>query len=144
LQIGYREGPTFEDRDSRRLESQLNRVFCGIYRQVVRSWREERKHQAFQRELEEEARQRAEAARSQAEREKVIAEERARRQQLSSEANRWAQSIRIRDYVEHIRTSAVGCPITPALVGGHLRRSDRRAPPVIVAGAICLAVVLMY
>jgi len=74
LQIDYREGPTFEDRDSRPLESQLNRVFCGIYRQVVRAWREERKHQAFRRELEEEARQRAEAARIQAEREKAIAD----------------------------------------------------------------------
>jgi hypothetical protein len=108
LQIEYREGPTFEDRDSRSLESQLNRVFCGIYRQVVRAWREERKHQAFQRELEEEARQRAEAARVKAEREKAIAEKRAQRRRLSSEANRWAQSIRIRDYVEHIRTSAAG------------------------------------
>jgi hypothetical protein len=114
LQIDYREGPTFEDSDSRPLESQLNRVFCGIYRQVVRAWREERKHQAFQRELEEEARQRAEAARILAEREKVIAEERARRQRLSSEANRWAQSIRIRDYVEHRRTSAAGSPNTSA------------------------------
>jgi hypothetical protein len=112
LQIDYREGPTFEDRDSRPLESQLNRVFCGIYRQVVRAWREEPRHQAFQRELEEEARQRAEAARIQAEREKALAEERARRQRLSSEANRWAQSIRIRDYVEHIRTSGAGRPNT--------------------------------
>jgi hypothetical protein len=114
LQIDYREGPTFEDSDSRPLGSQLNRVFCGIYRQVVRAWREERKHQAFQRELKEEARRRAEAARILAEREKVIAEERARRQRLSSEANRWAQSIRIRDYVAHLRTSAAGSPNTSA------------------------------
>jgi hypothetical protein len=110
LQIDYREGPAFEDRESRPLESQLNRVFCGIYRQVVKAWREERKLQAFHRELEEEARQRAEAARIQAERDKAIAEERARRRRLSTEANRWAQSIRIRDYVEHIRTSAAGHP----------------------------------
>jgi hypothetical protein len=38
------------------------RVFGGIYRQVVKAWREERRHQAFQRELEEETRQMAEAA----------------------------------------------------------------------------------
>ena len=29
LQIDYREGPIFEDRDSRPLESQLNRALCG-------------------------------------------------------------------------------------------------------------------
>jgi hypothetical protein len=108
LQIDYREGSAFEDRDSRLLESQLNRVFCGVYRQVVRAWREERKYKALQRELEEEARQRAEAARIQAEREQAIAEERARRQRLLSEANRWVQSLRIRDYVEHVRASGAG------------------------------------
>ena len=83
LQIDYRKGPAFEDRHSRPLESQLNRVFCGIYRQVVRAWREERKLQAFHRKLEEEARQRAQAAWSQAERDKVIAAERARRRRLA-------------------------------------------------------------
>ena len=114
LQIDYREGPTIEDRDRRPLESQLNRVFCAIYRQVVRAWRDERRHQALHRELEEEARQRAEAARIQAEREKAIAEQRARRRRLSLEANRWAQSIRIRDYVEHIRASAAGRSDTSA------------------------------
>jgi hypothetical protein len=106
LQIDYRQGPAFEDRHSRPLESQLNRVFCGIYRQVVRAWREERKLQAFHRKLEEDSRQRAQAARIQAERDKVIAEERARRRRFASEADRWAHSIRIRDYVEHIRRSA--------------------------------------
>jgi hypothetical protein len=66
------------------------------------------------RELEEEARQRAEGARIQTERDKAIAEERARRRRLSAEANWWAQSIRIRDYVKHIRTSAAGRPNTLA------------------------------
>ena len=63
---------------------------------------------SVQPELEEEARQRVEAARIQPEREKAIAEERAQRQRLSSEANRWAQSIRIRDSVAPIRPSAAG------------------------------------
>jgi hypothetical protein len=106
LQIDYREGPVFEDRDSRPLESQLNKVFCGIYRQVVKAWREERRHQAFQRELEEDARRRAEAARLREERERAIAEARTRRRRLASEANRWTQANRIRDYVQHIRTCA--------------------------------------
>jgi hypothetical protein len=53
---------------------------------------------------------RAEAARIQAEREKAVAQERARRQRLAAEANRWAQSIRIREYVEHIHMSSTGRP----------------------------------
>ena len=105
---GRSVGSDEKDRDSRPLESQLNRVFCGIYRQVVRAWREERKLQAFHRVLEEDARQRAEAVRIKAERDKAIAEKRARRRRLASEANRWAHSMRIRDYVEHIRRSAAG------------------------------------
>ena len=106
LQIGYGEGPIVEDKDSRPLESQLNRVFSRIYRQVVKAWREERRHQAFHRELEQEARQRAEAARLREEREKAMAEARMRRRRLTSEANRWTQASRIRDYVAHIRTRA--------------------------------------
>jgi hypothetical protein len=106
LQIDYREGPVFEDRESRPLESQLNRVFCGIDRQIVRAWREERKHQAFHRKLEEEARQRAEAVRIREERERANAEARRRRRRLASEANRWTQANRIRDYIAHIRSSA--------------------------------------
>jgi hypothetical protein len=108
LQIGRQEHPAFEDRESLSLESQLNRAFCAVYRLVVKAWRRERDSQAFHRRLEEEARQRAEAARLQAEREKAIAEERERRWRLSAEASRWAQSSRIRGYVEHIRKSAVG------------------------------------
>lgn len=104
LQSGYHEGPIFEDLDTRALDTQLNRVFCGIYRQVVKAWREDRLHKAFHRELEEEARRRAEAEQVKAERERLLAEERAQRRQLASEANRWTQSQRIREYVAHIRT----------------------------------------
>lgn len=106
LQIGYGEGPIVEDKGSHPLESQLNRVFSRIYRQVVKAWREERRHQKFHRELEEEARQRAEAARIREERERAIAEARMRRRRLASEANRWMQANRIRDYVAHIRARA--------------------------------------
>src|SRR5262249_1278034 len=98
--------PIFEDRDSLPLESQLNRIFCGIYRQVVRAWREERKHQAFQRKHEEEARRKAEAARLQAESEQALAAVRSRRRQLTAEAVRWTLAARIRDYVAHVRTAA--------------------------------------
>lgn len=96
LQIDYRTGPTFEDRPSCSLESQLNRIFCGIYQLVVKAWREERRHHARQRELEEEARQRAEAARIEAERRRASA--------------RGAQSKRIRDYVAHISAAACEGP----------------------------------
>jgi hypothetical protein len=102
LQFGYREGPIFEDRTARPLESQLNRIYSGIYGQVVKAWRDERRHQAFQRKLEEEARRRAEAARVQAEREQALAEARRRRRRLGTEAIRWTQAARIRDYVAHI------------------------------------------
>ncbi len=114
LQIGHQEGPAFEDRESLPLESQLNRAFSAVYRLVVKVWRREREYQAFNCRLEEEARQRAEAAKLQAEREKAIAEERERRRRLSAEANRWAQSVRIRGYIEHIRKSTVACPHTSA------------------------------
>jgi hypothetical protein len=118
LQIDYRAGPIFEDRHSRPLELQLNKVFCGIYRLVVKAWREERRHQARQRELEEEARLRAEAARIEADRERALAEARRHRRRLVSEANRWAQSKRIRDYVAHIRTAAGEGPEAPDSLTG--------------------------
>ena len=106
LEIGYRGSRTFEDRDSCPLESQLNKVLLGIYRLVVKEWQEERRHQAFERKFEEEARQRAEGARIRAERERAEAEARARRRRLVTESSRWAQSKGIRDYVAHIRTAA--------------------------------------
>ncbi len=106
LQTGYREGPSFEDRESRTLESQLNRVFTGMYRLVVKVWEKDRQHQEFHRQLEEDSKRRAEAERIRAEREKAQAEERARRRRLTVEAMRWAKSHRIREYVAHIQTTA--------------------------------------
>lgn len=106
LQYDYRDGPSFLDRESKPLEQQLNRIFSRICGLVVKAWQSEREHQAFHRRLEEEQRQREETASIRAEQERSRAEERARRDRLSEEANRWAQSIRIRDYIEHIRSTA--------------------------------------
>lgn len=106
LQTGYREGPSFEDRESRNLESQLNRVFVGMYRLVVKVWEKDRQHREWQRQQEEADKRRAETERIHAEREKALAEERARRHRLSIEASRWTKSHRIREYVAHIQTTA--------------------------------------
>ncbi len=106
LQTGYREGPSFQDRESRTLESQLNRVFAAMYPLVVKVWQEDREHLEYQRRREEEDRRRAEAARVRAERERALAEERTRRRRLSVEASRWTKSRRIRNYVAHIQTTA--------------------------------------
>ena len=52
LQTGYREGPSFEDLESRALESQLDRVFPAMYRLVVKVWETDRQHFEFHRPLE--------------------------------------------------------------------------------------------
>jgi len=106
LQTAYREGPSFEDRESHTLESQLNRVFAAMYRLVVKVWEKDRQHLEFHRRLEEDKRRRAEAERIHAERERLLAEERSRRKRLSIEAIRWIKSRRIQEYVDHIRTTA--------------------------------------
>ena len=49
---------------------------------------------------------------NQGERERVLAAELTRRQELLKEANRWAESKQIRSYVEHIRASAAAHPKT--------------------------------
>jgi hypothetical protein len=108
LEVGSRDGPRFADSDSRPLEGRLNNIYCRIYGLVVKAWKAEREHQAFHRRLEDEERQRASAAKIKAERERALAEERTRRQELLNEANHWTQSIKIRKYVEHIRASATG------------------------------------
>lgn len=105
LQIGYREGPSFEDRESSRLESQLNRIFAAMYPLVVKAWQKDREHREFQRRKEEEDRRRAEVAKDRAERERLLAEERTCRRELSVEASKWAKSHRIREYADHIQTT---------------------------------------
>jgi hypothetical protein len=106
LAIGYREGPSFEDRESSKLESQLNQMFEGIYRLVLKVWQHDRKHLEFERRMEEDHRRRAEATRLREEQERAAAEECARRRRLSGEAFKWAKSLRIREYVGHIRAAA--------------------------------------
>jgi len=106
LQTGYREGPSFEDRESHTLESQLNRVFARMYRLVVKVWERDREHLEFHRQLEEDSRRRAEAERIRAERERLLAEVRYRKRCLSVETIRWTKSCRIREYVDHIRMAA--------------------------------------
>jgi hypothetical protein len=106
LQTGYREGPSFEDRESHTLESQLNRVFPRMYRLVVKVWEQDRRHLEFHRQLEEDSRRRAESERIRAQRKRLLAEERSRKRRLSVEAIRWTKSCRIREYVDHIRIAA--------------------------------------
>jgi hypothetical protein len=106
LQTGYREGPSFEDRESSKLESQLNRVLAATYRLVIKVWQKDREHREFHRRMEEDERRRAEADRLRIERENALAEARSRRRGLAAEANSWAQSKRIREYVSHICASA--------------------------------------
>jgi hypothetical protein len=106
LQIGYREGPSFEDRESRPLENRLNHVFQAIYRLVLKVWKKDREHRAFRQCMEEEERKRAEVARLEAERERVAAEDRARRRRLYTESTKWTRSRIIREYVSHVRALA--------------------------------------
>jgi hypothetical protein len=107
LEISHHDGPSFEDRDSRTLDTQLNRIFLAIYRLVLKAWKREREHQEFRRRFEEDRRRRTEEARVKAEREKTLAEERASRERLLAEANSWAESHRIRRYIAHIRSTAI-------------------------------------
>lgn len=106
LQTGYKEGPSFADRESKKLESQLNRVFAGICRLAVKAWEKDRELAEFHRQMEENEKRRAENERLRVEREKALAEKRARERRLSIEASRWAKSKRIREYVAHIQATA--------------------------------------
>jgi len=117
LQTIYREGPIFEDRESRTLESQLNRVFAAMYRLVVKVWEKDRQHLDFHRRLEEESRQRAEEELVRAEHKRLLAEERARKRSLSVEVIRWSKSHRIREYVAHIQTTANERGVSPEMLG---------------------------
>jgi hypothetical protein len=107
LQTGYREGPTFEDKETKKLESALNAVFVAMYRLVIKCWEQERGRQDFQQQLKETERQRAEMERIRAEQERQAAEERRRREQLLQEASNWNTAGHIRAYVAHLQ-AAVG------------------------------------
>jgi len=102
LQVGYGEGPTIQDQGTRKLESQLNRVFLMMYRLTVKSWQRQRERQSYQRQLEEAQRLRAEAERIRAEEERKAAEERKRREGLLLEAKDWESARNILAYVAHI------------------------------------------
>jgi hypothetical protein len=110
LQVGYGEGPAFEDHGTRKLESELNRVFLTIYRLTLKYWQRERERQAYQHQLEDAQRQRAEAERVRAEQERKAAEERKRREGLLQEAEAWMSARDIREYVAHIRAAAAARP----------------------------------
>jgi hypothetical protein len=116
LQLRHGSGSVFEDRESQKLESQLNRVFTAMYRLVVKSWHEERERRERQRQWDERERVRIEAERIRAAHKRAVAEERARRRYLSIEATKWIRATRIRDYVAHIQASAKGKDISPALL----------------------------
>jgi hypothetical protein len=106
LQVGYGEGPTFQDQGTRKLESQLNRVFLTTYRLTVKCWQRKRERQAYQGRSEEAQRQRAEADRVRVEHERQAAEERRRRERLFQEAEDWKSAEQIYAYVAHIRATA--------------------------------------
>jgi hypothetical protein len=102
LQAGYSEGPSFEDKGTKTLESILSAVFVAMYRLVVKRWVWERARQEAQRRSEEAERQRAIERKLQEEQARKAAEERNRRQQLSEEIKNWNAARRIREYVAHI------------------------------------------
>jgi hypothetical protein len=106
LQVGYGEGPTFEDKGTRKLESELNRVFLSMYRLTVKCWQRKRERQAHDRQLDEAQRQRAEAERVRAEEERKAAEERKRRECLLQEVKDWKSAKQIHAYLAHIRAVA--------------------------------------
>ena len=96
----------FRDQDALPLESQLNGIFQAIYRSIVRAWKAERKRTEWRLRAEEQQRLRDEEARIAAESAQAVADEHARRRRLRAEANHWAQSRRIREYVAYIETVA--------------------------------------
>lgn len=96
----------FRDQDGLPLESQLNRVFVVLYRLIVNAWKTERARVERELRFQEQQRLRQEEARIAAERAQAAADEQARRRRLKVEANHWAQSRGIREYVAHIEAVA--------------------------------------
>jgi hypothetical protein len=112
LQTGYPEGPLFEDKGTKRLESMLSAVFVAMYRLVVKRWVWDRDRREAQRRAEEAERQRAAERKIQEEQARKAAEERDRRQQLSEEIKNWNAARRIREYVAHIHAANPDHPNT--------------------------------
>jgi hypothetical protein len=108
LQVGYGEGPTFQDQGKRKLESQLNRIYLTIYRLTVKFWQKKREREDFKRQLAEAQRQGAEVERVRAERERQAAEELKRREGLLREAADWMSAEQIHKYLAHLRAAAHG------------------------------------
>ena len=96
----------FRDQGALPLESQLNGIFQAIYRSIARAWQAERKPTEWRLRAQEQQRLRDEEARIAAERARAVADEHARRRCVRAEANHWAQSRRIREYVAYIETVA--------------------------------------
>jgi hypothetical protein len=105
LQTGYPEGPMFEDKGIKKLESMLSAVFVAMYRLVVKRWVWERERQEAHRRAEEAERQRAVERKIQEEQARKAADERNRRQQLSEEIKHWNAARRIREYVAYIHAA---------------------------------------
>lgn len=104
LQVGYSEGPSFEDRENHQLESRLNHVFIAMYCLVVKRWKRDRASRAAELRAREAERISAEKERVRAERERKALQERRRRKRLSREARRWAEANRLRAYVAYVQS----------------------------------------
>ena len=117
LQVGYGEGPAFQDHGTQKLDAQLNRLFLAMYRLTIKCWERKRERQTYERQLQEAGRRRAEEERIRAEQERKAAEERKRRERLLLEAESWSSSRHIREYLAHIQAAATTTHKCPTDVG---------------------------
>ena len=104
LQIGYAEGPAFEDRGNHPLESGLNRLFITMYRLVLKCWNRDRVNYAAELSAKEAEPIRAEKEKVRAERERKALAERHRRKRLQRDARRWGEARRLGEYVAHVQS----------------------------------------
>jgi hypothetical protein len=86
LRITIDEARQFEDTADQKLESLLNRFFVAAYNSVVRSWRQTRERDAWDRKWAEQERQQREAERVREEARRIAADEQKRRAALLTEA----------------------------------------------------------
>jgi hypothetical protein len=117
LQVGYGEGPAFQDHGTQKLDAQLNRLFLAMCRLTIKCWERKRERQAYEQQVDEAERRTAEAERIRAERERKAAEERKRRERLLQEAESWSSSRHIREYLAHIHAAATTTHKCPADFG---------------------------